>query len=187
MLQGKDGRQDKSAKRTFRLASVLFAFFLFGWLGGWLATRQGHPTYFEANDISNFFLKNPNQMNRPVKLSEIVDGKWKYVCATDPNVSVRGFLSSVFRDQDWQIVSGRIVDEGLLDYLYKVIFFDDENTGYLMNFDERLFKIRGSLPSCNEPVAFDAIHLTYSEVIVKEDSDGFGETFTEIVFEMSEE
>lgn len=154
--------------------------FLIGLILGFVANdfiRLGHQsTYFEANDLENFFLRQPIEVREQVPLTEIVGGDWQNVCIVGAGSNVDLFLTEAFGQTSWTVQSGRIIDEGVLEYLQKLVFTNENGGVMIMNFDERSHSVFG-LDGCAET---DRVQVLRSEEITKPDRDGYGEFFVEI-------
>ena len=103
-------------------------------LSFWIGATLGHKlaagrqeTYFEANSFNHFFFLSP-VVEAP--LTAIVEGEWDTVC------------SQMQFDLDrTQMRFGTVVDEGVLNYLDKIVVMRGSGEWGLMNFDERLFQV----------------------------------------------
>jgi len=143
-------------------------------LGAWSSNILGggqQSTYFEANDIENYFLKNPFVQDHNVSLSEVVGSSWETVCFLGVGANAASMLDDVLGRNGWKLKSGRIVDEGLLDYLSKVILYNADGAAYVMNFDERGYKFFAP-PNCQST---EEISISRTSEEVNYDPDGYGD------------
>ena len=105
----------------------LLAIFLLGcFLGYELAAARQEP-YFESNDINHFFFRNSVS---EAPLHSVVSGDWETVCSPmpwglDPSKKIFGIF----------------VDEGIFDYLFKIVVLRSNGEWGLMNFDESLYTV----------------------------------------------
>ncbi len=143
-------------------------------LGAWGSDFLGsgrQSTYFEANDIENHFLKNPLISDQSISLSEIVGSSWETVCFLGVGANATSMLDEILGSDGWNLKSGRIVDEGLLDYLSKVILYNADGAAYIMNFDERVYTFFA--PSYCQ--AAEKITIARTSEEVNSDPDGHGD------------
>lgn len=151
-------------KGRYIQASFLLVGFVLGIISVNYLNSLKQDTYFEANNISNFFFMNKSES---VLVHDIIDGSWKYICTEMP-----------FDLKYNQIVFGKLIDEGLLDYLQKVVVIGDSGRIGIMNFDERLYKIS------NDGACFDfnSAKITKETKQLRPDPDGLGKIFTTYTF-----
>lgn len=139
--------------------------FILGFASNAFLNSQKQDTYFESNNISNFFFMSKSE---EVMVSKIIKGHWKYICTEMPP------------DSEYkEIVFGQIVDEGLLDYLQKVVVIGEAGRIGIMNFDERIYRIVSNV-TCFD---FDSAKIIKETKQIKPDPDGVGRIFTTYTFE----
>lgn len=159
--------------RMLREFLPLVAGLILGMLGSNLLQLGQQNTYFEANDLENFFLKNQIASGE-VELAQIVGSNWISVCLFGPGSDVSLHLDSKIGVGRWSLKNGRIVGEGILEYLNKIVLINQEGGVYVMNFDERRFEFTG--PSECQNVL--KIRISRSEKEINRDPDGYGDHFT---------
>jgi hypothetical protein len=158
--------------RSLSIASVAgITGIIIGLWGNSFLGRGYQSTYFEANDIENFFLKNSTIPDVSIHLSEVVGANWKSACFLGVGAGVASSLNDELGSDSWGLKSGRIIDEGLLDYLSKIILHDEDGAVYVMNFDERIYKF--SNPSnCH---LIGNLLISRSSKEINPDADGYGD------------
>lgn len=139
-------------------------------------------TYFEANDLDNYFLRNPGTTDVGTNFSTVVASNWKTACFLGVGGDAVTLLDKELGKGKWVLKSGRIVDEGALDYLFKVVLHDGHRAAYVMNFDERLHNFL-TPPSCHL-VANLVVFRTSEELSY--DPDGYGDHLTTYRVELKE-
>ncbi|MDT0684698.1 hypothetical protein RM543_18710 [Roseicyclus sp. F158] len=143
-------------------------------LGAWSSDilRSGQQSsYFEANDIENYFLKNPLVSKHNISLPEIVGSSWEAACFLGVGANATLVLDGILGINSWNLKSGRIVDEGLLDYLSKVILYNADGAVYVMSFDERDYKFFAP-SNCH---ATEKVSISRTSEEVNSDPDGYGD------------
>lgn len=151
----------------------LVAGIMLGMLGSHLLRLGQQNTYFEANDLENFFFKNKD-ITGDIELSQIVGPNWITACLFGQGSAVGPHLDDKFGTGQWTLKSGRIVNEGILDYLTKIVLISPERAVYVMNFDERLFELSGPA-ECQD---VQNLRISRSEMKINTDPDGYGDHFT---------
>lgn len=146
-------------------------------LGVWGSNllSSGHQsTYFEANDIENYFLRNPGATDIRNNLSIVVTPNWKTACFLGPGSDVISLMDKELGKGKWSVKSGRVVNEGALDYLFKIVLHDGHSAVYVMNFDERLYRF--FTPS-NCHLVTDLV-ISHTSEELNHDPDGYGDHLT---------
>lgn len=131
------------------------------------------PTYFEANIIENYFFENRIDKGK-LSFSDVFNAEWKKVCIFGVGSNVVRGVNSELGENNWKVAKGRIINEGLLNYLFKIVVIDSENSIYIMNFDERNFLIHGPV-QCG---LFEEAIIERESKVVDLDSDGYGQYHT---------
>jgi hypothetical protein len=143
-------------------------------IGAWcndILRDARQSTYFEANDIENYFLKNSLQPNSDVELTQVVGSNWDTACFLGVGGNATALLDASLGTNGWRLKSGRVIDEGLLDYLSKVILFNADGAVYVMNFDERVYKLFAP-ENCHST---QNVSISRASKEIKFDPDGYGE------------
>ena len=149
------------------LAITLFA--VGCWLGSWISSGR-QQTYFEANNIANYFYNNPREGS--VEVEKIYDAsEWSYICIgnlasyTLPNPPVP------IQNEDNRLIRG-YVNEGLLDYLGNFSLVNAGGFLQILNFDERRYRITAAKAGC---IPLDAAIILRSVELIAKDPDGADE------------
>ena len=148
---------------NLNLVRILLCFVLFaaGYLACAMVSTMHQETYFEPNSINNYFYENPKE-NR-VKFSKIFSTKWQLVCS-EVQISETNKL----------VVYGSFIQEGLLDYLERIILVGANDEIGVLNFDSRRFQVIFSKPC----IDFDSSIISKTSRQLSDDPDGVGNITT---------